>query len=99
MIQVRLNVISRLEVVSDVIGVDQIAQSILPAGRDPCLCTGCLGVFVNLCDDRLLVFAVMELAQDRQWRVRLAVIQYMPLLAKQLVGPDTLAASKRSYVV
>ena len=83
---------------SDVIGVDQIAQSILPAGRDPCLCTGRLG-FVNLCDDRSLVFAVMELAQDRQWRVRLAVIQYMPLLANQLVGSDTLAASKRSYAV
>ena len=35
---------------------------------------------------------VMELAQDRQWRVRLAVIQYMPLLAKQLVRQDMLPA-------
>ena len=98
MIQVRLNVISRLEVVSDVIGVDQIAHSILPAGRSPCLRTGRLG-FVDLCECRSLLSAVMELAQDRQWRVRLAVIQYMPLLAKQLVGSDTLAASKRSYAV
>lgn len=32
-VQVRLNVISRLEVVSDVIGVDQISHSILPAGK------------------------------------------------------------------
>ena len=32
-----------------------------------------------------LLPAVVELANDRQWRVRLAIIEYMPLLAAQLV--------------
>jgi len=34
-----------------------------------------------------LLPAVVELARDRMWRVRLAIIEYMPLLAKQL-GPQ-----------
>ena len=92
MIQVRLNVISRLEVVSDVIGVEQISHSILPAGKSPfplVRLSGALRIVATVCDSRSLQCprtpVVMELAQDRQWRVRLAVIQYMPLLAKQLV--------------
>lgn len=44
--------------VSEVIGVEQLSHSILPA--------------------------VIELAEDKQWRVRQAVIEYMPLLARQL---------------
>ena len=31
-----------------------------------------------------LLPAIVELAKDRQWRVRLAIIEYIPLLAKQL---------------
>ena len=31
-----------------------------------------------------LLPAVIELAEDKQWRVRQAVIEYMPLLARQL---------------
>lgn len=37
--------------------------------------------------DRLsqsLLPAIVELAEDKQWRVRLAIIEYIPLLAKQL---------------
>ena len=33
-----------------------------------------------------LLPAIMELAEDPKWRVRLAIIEYMPLLAGQLVG-------------
>merc|ERR1719444_750766 len=55
---VRLNVISNLDTVNDVIGVNLLSQSLMPA--------------------------VVELAEDKQWRVRLAIIQFMPLLAKQL---------------
>ena len=29
----------------------------------------------------------MELSEDKQWRIRLAIIEYIPLLAKQF-GPD-----------
>jgi len=29
--------------------------------------------------------AIVELAEDQKWRVRLAIIEYMPLLAGQLV--------------
>lgn len=28
--------------------------------------------------------AIVQLAEDKQWRVRLAIIEYIPLLAKQL---------------
>ena len=32
-----------------------------------------------------LLPAIVELAEDNKWRVRLAIIEYMPLLAGQLV--------------
>lgn len=35
-----------------------------------------------------LLPAIVELAEDNKWRVRLAIIEYMPLLAEQLVGTD-----------
>lgn len=47
--------------VNQVIGIDLLAQSLLPA--------------------------IEELAQDKHWRVRLAIIDYIPLLASQL-GAD-----------
>lgn len=59
--QVRLNVISRLEVVNSVIGLAMLSQSLVPA--------------------------ILELASDKQWRVRLAIIEFMPLLGSQL-GAD-----------
>jgi len=55
---VRLNIISKLEAVNAVIGIDLLSQSLLPA--------------------------IVQLAEDKQWRVRLAIIQYVPLLASQL---------------
>lgn len=33
-----------------------------------------------------LLPAIVELAEDSKWRVRLAIIEYMPLLAEQLVS-------------
>ena len=56
--QVRLNIISNLEDINKVIGIDLLSQSLLPA--------------------------IVELAEDKQWRVRLAIIHYIPLLASQL---------------
>ena len=47
--------------VNQVIGIDLLAQSLLPA--------------------------IEELAEDKHWRVRLAIIEYIPLLASQL-GAD-----------
>jgi len=44
--------------VNQVIGIDLLAQSLLPA--------------------------IEELAEDKHWRVRLAIIEYIPLLASQL---------------
>jgi serine/threonine-protein phosphatase 2A regulatory subunit A len=32
-----------------------------------------------------LLPAIVELANDKKWRVRLSIIQHIPLLAKQLV--------------
>jgi serine/threonine-protein phosphatase 2A regulatory subunit A len=56
--EVRLNIISNLESVNKVIGIQQLSQSLLPA--------------------------IVELAEDTKWRVRLAINEYMPLLAEQL---------------
>ena len=56
--EVRLNIISKLELVNKVIGIDLLSQSLLPA--------------------------IVQLAEDKQWRVRLAIIEYIPLLASQL---------------
>ncbi len=56
---VRLNIISNLEKVSKVIGIDLLSQSLLPA--------------------------IVELAEDKQWRVRLAILEHIPILASQLV--------------
>lgn len=55
---VRLGIISKLESVNDVIGIELLSQSLLPA--------------------------IVQLAEDKNWRVRLAIIQYVPLLASQL---------------
>jgi serine/threonine-protein phosphatase 2A regulatory subunit A len=60
--EVRLNIISNLDCVNEVIGIRQLSQSLLPA--------------------------IVELAEDAKWRVRLAIIEYMPLLAGQLVSED-----------
>lgn len=75
--EVRLNIISNLgkvgsgrisgrnltgvgvvDCVNEVIGIQQLSQSLLPA--------------------------IVELAEDSKWRVRSAIIEYMPLLAGQL---------------
>ncbi|CAG0921341.1 unnamed protein product [Notodromas monacha] len=56
--EVRLNIISHLDCVNEVIGIQELSQSLLPA--------------------------IVELAEDSKWRVRLAIIEYMPLLAGQL---------------
>uniref|UniRef100_A0A4W6E276 Protein phosphatase 2 scaffold subunit Abeta n=1 Tax=Lates calcarifer TaxID=8187 RepID=A0A4W6E276_LATCA len=58
--EVRLNIISNLDCVNEVIGIRQLSQSLLPA--------------------------IVELAEDAKWRVRLAIIEYMPLLAGQLLA-------------
>ncbi|MBE7181495.1 MAG: HEAT repeat domain-containing protein [Terriglobus roseus] len=55
---VRLGIISKLESVNAVIGIELLSQSLLPA--------------------------IVQLAEDKNWRVRLAIIQYVPLLASQL---------------
>ncbi|MCP6117037.1 HEAT repeat domain-containing protein, partial [Klebsiella pneumoniae] len=48
--EVRLNIISNLECVNEVIGIQQLVQSLLPA--------------------------IVELAEDTKWRVRLAIIEH-----------------------
>lgn len=75
--EVRLNIISNLDCVNEVIGIRQLSQSLLPA--------------------------IVELAEDAKWRVRLAIIEYMPLLAGQLVsdeawGPGSAASGEVQYV-
>jgi serine/threonine-protein phosphatase 2A regulatory subunit A len=57
---VRLNIISRLDFIHDLVGVDVFTQSLMPA--------------------------VQSLASDPNWRVRLAIVENVPSVAKQLVG-------------
>ena len=54
----RLNVISRLDVINEVLGVEILSQSLLPA--------------------------IANLAIDGKWRVRLAIIEHIPLLLNQM---------------
>lgn len=47
-----------------------------------------------------LLPAIVELAEDRQWRVRLAIIEYIPLLASQLVCFQlTITGFHYSYII
>ena len=57
--EVRLSVISRLNGINEVIGVELLSDSLLPA--------------------------IHLLVNEKQWRVRLAIINFMPILAQQLV--------------
>ncbi|ETI43715.1 hypothetical protein F441_11339 [Phytophthora nicotianae CJ01A1] len=79
--EVRLNVISNLEEGNKVSAMIRIC----------CL----VSVSVNLVDtaeqvigiellSQSLLPAIVHLAEDRQWRIRLAIIEYIPLLAAQL---------------
>ncbi|XP_020798387.1 serine/threonine-protein phosphatase PP2A 65 kDa regulatory subunit-like [Drosophila serrata] len=56
--EVRLNIISKMDCINDIMNIQQVSESILPA--------------------------VFELAEDSKWRVRLAIVEYMPSLAGQL---------------
>lgn len=48
----------------------------------PSLCAAVIGISQL---SQSLLPAIVELAEDAKWRVRLAIIEYMPLLAEQLV--------------
>ena len=90
--EVRLNVISNLDVVNRVIGVDLLSQSLLP-GLAACSlslsssirshCLICVRL-VKMCVSRARRSAIVDLATDTKWRVRLAIIGHMPELARQL---------------
>ena len=58
--EVRLSVISKLNGINEVVGIELLSDSLLPA--------------------------IGQLANESQWRVRLAIIKFIPLLAKQLVS-------------
>ena len=60
--QVRLNIISGLQAVNGVVGVQLLSASLLPA--------------------------IVDLAEDKKWRVRLAIIEHTPVLAIQLVSGE-----------
>ena len=55
---VRLNLFKRLEDLNRVLGIENLAQSIIPA--------------------------LSELGQDKNWRIKLSVVDLFPILGKQL---------------
>jgi len=72
--EVRLNIISKLETVN--------SGSFSPLHVMPWLtCRKVIGIELLL---ESLLPAIVELAEDKSWRVRQAIIEYIPLLANQL---------------
>lgn len=59
--QVRLSVIAKLDALNQMLGVEVLSQSLLPA--------------------------INALAVDSKWRVRLAIIEHVPLLLSQMTAP------------
>lgn len=57
-----------------------VGRPLLSIGR-MLICTVVIGI--ELLSQSLLP-AIVQLAEDKQWRVRLAIIEYVPLLAAQL---------------
>jgi len=83
--EVRLNIISNLDCVNEVIGIQQVSLKMINFLLDRN--TGPWRyyiVFTRLQLSQSLLPAIVELAEDSKWRVRLAIIEYMPLLAGQL---------------
>jgi serine/threonine-protein phosphatase 2A regulatory subunit A len=75
--EVRLNIISKLETVNSG-GVYSICF---------CFISEMIPVIgIELLQENLLP-AIVELAEDKSWRVRQAIIEYIPLLANQLGRP------------
>ncbi|KAG4074526.1 hypothetical protein HA402_009403 [Bradysia odoriphaga] len=76
--EVRLN-ISNLDCVNEVIGINQLSQvgRMVLTSRTRC----CVDISHFL---QSLLPAIVELAEDTKWRVRLTIIEYMPALAGQL---------------
>lgn len=54
-----------------------------PFSSEPPIANSLLVIGVDRLSQSLLP-AIVELAEDKQWRVRLAIIEYIPLLARQL---------------
>jgi serine/threonine-protein phosphatase 2A regulatory subunit A len=81
--EVRLNIISNLDCVNEVIGIQQVCFFII---KFLCLMKiiTMLILFISVQLSQSLLPAIVELAEDTKWRVRLAIIEYMPLLAGQL---------------
>jgi serine/threonine-protein phosphatase 2A regulatory subunit A len=71
---VRLHIISKLELVN---------QGLYPFHRLVARLIAITVIGIDLLSQSLLP-AIMQLAEDKQWRVRLAIIEYIPLLASQL---------------
>ena len=70
---VRLHIISKLELVNKGVSESQNSDHLLTH----------VVIGIKLLSDSLLP-AIVQLAEDKQWRVRLAIIEYVPLLASQL---------------
>lgn len=74
--EVRLNIISNLECINEV----GLTQNSIDCDFEHIQVIG-----VRQLSQSLLP-AIVELASDAKWRVRLGIIEYMPLLAGQLVS-------------
>lgn len=76
--EVRLNIISNLDCVNE---VRKIKKHGINVWYNNALCFQVIGIQQL---SQSLLPAIVELAEDSKWRVRSAIIEYMPLLAGQL---------------
>lgn len=79
--EVRLNIISKLETVNQ--GMS-FAHNVRSRRLHSSFASTVIGI--ELLSESLLP-AIIELAEDKSWRVRQAIIEYIPLLATQLGKP------------
>ncbi len=77
--EVRLHIISKLELVNQ--GSTAVPPPDRTTGEQVLTVSTVIGI--ELLSQSLLP-AIVQLAEDKQWRVRLAIIEYIPLLASQL---------------
>lgn len=77
--EVRLHIISKLDIVNKGMGISHR----LPITRQSVILIIEPVIGIDLLSQSLLP-AIVQLAEDKQWRVRLAIIEYIPLLASQL---------------
>ncbi len=78
-----MNIICKLDLINRVIGIDLLSETLLPA-----IFELCQDKVSRVCSDFVLLYIVNPNSfASQSWRVRVSIIERMPLFAEQL-GPS-----------